>query len=236
MSEMGGTPTSVSCFSLMHGSRWPHSHRGEGCEDEADGDGHAGIWGPDQQRELVGNSHCGGIWERLNPNGAALIHPLSPAGTPSSSTSTSSTSGTCVRRSSSPARGKSQTAGCTAACTSSPPQATGECHGGDLAPMGAAKGWQGDSCPPLNQAASPRPGVHAEAEQDRQRGASDCQGRHAHSGGAGGVQTAGEGRHRGFLALLPPCCGLAASHTLCPADPAGPEGPRHQRVPAGGFR
>lgn len=35
-----------------------------------------------------------------------------------------------------------------AACTSSPPRGTGECHGGDPAPTGAAGGWQHDSCPP----------------------------------------------------------------------------------------
>lgn len=142
--------------------------------------------------------------------------PASPAGTPSSSTSTSSTRGTCARRSSSPVRGRSRTPGSMAACTSSPPRATGEYHP-PWHPWVLLGGGSRVTGRP-SQAEAPRPGVHEEAQQDRQRGAGDRQGRHAHPGGAGRVQATGEGTPGGLLAPTPSPPN-SAQHRLTPRAP-----------------
>lgn len=69
------------------------------------------------------------------------LNSSSSAGTPSSNTSMSSTRDTCGRRSSSPARGRSQTLGSMDVSTLSPPQVTGESS--LMAPIGhgVTIGW-----------------------------------------------------------------------------------------------
>lgn len=86
-----------------------------------------------------------------------------PAGTPSWATSTSSMSGTCKRRSSSPASGTSPTRECTAVYTLCRPPGTGEVAepaGGGGRDPGVGVGWHpliGPSPPPLPRLSSLRP-------------------------------------------------------------------------------